>query len=156
MHEPLDALAPIGGQRARSVVGKSRPKVPVAPAPRPQAVKDADGGKVNSPMSVADPILGDLDFSAHAESDHEGMEDNADGDLLGDEDSKEQIIKGPWSNGEDEQLMVLVRQYGPKRWSMIASQMPGRIGKQVLPPCLPAPIQPSIPGPTPFPPKVHP
>ena len=45
--------------------------------------------------------------------------------------SNEQIIKGPWATAEDEQLMVLVRQYGPKRWSMIASQMPGRIGKQV-------------------------
>lgn len=48
------------------------------------------------------------------------------------EESKEQIIKGPWSNGEDEKLMLLVQQFGPKRWSMIASHMPGRIGKQAV------------------------
>jgi len=46
------------------------------------------------------------------------------------EQQQQQLIKGPWASAEDEQLMVLVREYGPKRWSMIASQMPGRIGKQ--------------------------
>ena len=46
-------------------------------------------------------------------------------------------VKGPWSTHEDEQLSVLVQQYGPKRWSLIASKLPGRIGKQV--PVLPAP-----------------
>jgi len=39
-------------------------------------------------------------------------------------------VKGPWSTHEDEQLSVLVQQYGPKRWSLIASKLPGRIGKQ--------------------------
>ena len=45
-------------------------------------------------------------------------------------------VKGPWSTHEDEQLSVLVQQYGPKRWSLIASKLPGRIGKQVRPPRL--------------------
>jgi hypothetical protein len=39
-------------------------------------------------------------------------------------------VKGPWSTHEDEQLSALVRQYGAKRWSLIASKLPGRIGKQ--------------------------
>ena len=43
-------------------------------------------------------------------------------------------VKGPWSTHEDEQLSVLVQQYGPKRWSLIASKLPGRIGKQATPP----------------------
>ena len=48
-------------------------------------------------------------------------------------------VKGPWSTHEDEQLSVLVQQYGPKRWSLIASKLPGRIGKQVrFPPPLDA------------------
>ena len=48
-------------------------------------------------------------------------------------------VKGPWSTHEDQQLSVLVQQYGPKRWSLIASKLPGRIGKQVrFPPPLDA------------------
>lgn len=31
---------------------------------------------------------------------------------------------------EDDSLMQLVEQYGPKRWSVIAMHLPGRIGKQ--------------------------
>ena len=39
--------------------------------------------------------------------------------------------KGQWSTAEDEQLVVLVRQYGTKNWSMISTQIPGRFGEQV-------------------------
>ena len=42
-------------------------------------------------------------------------------------------VKGPWSTAEDEQLSLLVEEYGPKRWSLIASKLPGRIGKQASP-----------------------
>ncbi len=31
---------------------------------------------------------------------------------------------------EDEMILLLVEQHGPQRWSFIASQLPGRIGKQ--------------------------
>ncbi len=31
---------------------------------------------------------------------------------------------------EDEMVVKLVEKYGPKRWSLIASQLKGRIGKQ--------------------------
>eukprot|EP01052_Picozoa_sp_SAG31_P007698 SAG31_NODE_371_length_16628_cov_3.741943_6_plen_120_part_00 len=39
-------------------------------------------------------------------------------------------MKGPWKQEEDEKIRELVAQYGPKKWSLIASHLPGRIGKQ--------------------------
>ena len=39
-------------------------------------------------------------------------------------------IKGPWTKEEDEMLRKLVEQHGPKKWSLIATFIPGRIGKQ--------------------------
>ncbi|CAN1346888.1 Transcription factor MYB3R-1 [Linum perenne] len=40
------------------------------------------------------------------------------------------LVKGPWSEKEDEIIIALVHKYGPIRWSTIASHLPGRIGKQ--------------------------
>lgn len=42
-----------------------------------------------------------------------------------DDDSK----KGAWTPEEDEQLKELVALYGPKGWSVIAKDVPGRSGK---------------------------
>lgn len=39
--------------------------------------------------------------------------------------SKQPTFKGPWSRDEDEVVATLVGQYGPKRWSLIASNLPG-------------------------------
>ncbi|XP_014666377.1 PREDICTED: transcriptional activator Myb-like isoform X3 [Priapulus caudatus] len=41
-----------------------------------------------------------------------------------------ELIKGPWTKEEDEYVVKLVKQYGPKRWSLIAKHLNGRIGKQ--------------------------
>nr|XP_027190416.1 transcription factor MYB3R-1 isoform X2 [Cicer arietinum] len=41
-----------------------------------------------------------------------------------------ELIKGPWSKEEDETIIDLVNEYGPKKWSTIAQHLPGRIGKQ--------------------------
>lgn len=38
--------------------------------------------------------------------------------------------KRPWNREENEKLLSLVKQYGPKRWSLIAMHLPGRVGKQ--------------------------
>jgi len=38
--------------------------------------------------------------------------------------------KGPWTEEEDRKVVQLVEKHGPKRWSQIASELPGRIGKQ--------------------------
>jgi len=38
--------------------------------------------------------------------------------------------KGPWTEEEDQKVIELVGLYGPRKWSQIASELPGRIGKQ--------------------------
>ena len=40
------------------------------------------------------------------------------------------LIKGPWTKEEDTKVIELVTRYGAKKWSVIASHLPGRIGKQ--------------------------
>ncbi|TKY70919.1 Myb-related protein 3R-1 [Spatholobus suberectus] len=40
------------------------------------------------------------------------------------------LVKGSWTKEEDDCLIKLVRKYGIKRWSVIAKNLPGRIGKQ--------------------------
>mmetsp|Transcript_32263 Transcript_32263/g.108667 ORF Transcript_32263/g.108667 Transcript_32263/m.108667 type:complete len:442 (-) Transcript_32263:223-1548(-) len=42
----------------------------------------------------------------------------------------DRAVKGAWREEEDEKVIELVRQHGAKKWSMIASHLPGRIGKQ--------------------------
>jgi len=41
--------------------------------------------------------------------------------------TKQPTIKGPWSKDEDDVVTRLVGQYGPKRWSLIASNLPGNV-----------------------------
>lgn len=41
-----------------------------------------------------------------------------------------ELVKGPWTQEEDEKIMELVAKYGPTKWSVIAKSLPGRIGKQ--------------------------
>ena len=43
---------------------------------------------------------------------------------------KPSLHKGPWQAEEDAALHRLVKEFGPKKWSIIASHLPGRIGKQ--------------------------
>ncbi len=38
--------------------------------------------------------------------------------------------KGPWTEEEDKNLILLVEKYGPEKWSYISSFLPERIGKQ--------------------------
>jgi myb-related protein len=40
------------------------------------------------------------------------------------------LVKGPWTQEEDEKLVQMVEKLGPKNWSQIALALPGRIGKQ--------------------------
>lgn len=40
------------------------------------------------------------------------------------------MVKGPWSQEEDEKLAENVMKFGAKNWSYIAQALPGRIGKQ--------------------------
>ncbi|KAK6492062.1 myb-related protein A-like isoform X1 [Huso huso] len=41
-----------------------------------------------------------------------------------------ELVKGPWTKEEDQRVIELVHKYGPKRWSVIAKHLHGRIGKQ--------------------------
>eukprot|EP00051_Salpingoeca_urceolata_P002163 m.47757 g.47757 ORF g.47757 m.47757 type:complete len:667 (+) comp11944_c0_seq1:418-2418(+) len=41
-----------------------------------------------------------------------------------------ELVKGPWTKEEDDKVIELVAKFGPKRWSVIASHLKGRIGKQ--------------------------
>ncbi|CAI9766265.1 unnamed protein product [Fraxinus pennsylvanica] len=41
-----------------------------------------------------------------------------------------ELVKGPWTQEEDEKITELVAKYGPTKWSIIAKSLPGRIGKQ--------------------------
>lgn len=43
---------------------------------------------------------------------------------------KPTLVKGPWTADEDRKVVELVGKYGAKKWSLIASNLPGRIGKQ--------------------------
>ena len=40
------------------------------------------------------------------------------------------LIKGPWTPEEDETVVQLVKTHGTKKWSLIARQLNGRLGKQ--------------------------
>eukprot|EP00043_Microstomoeca_roanoka_P008681 m.83500 g.83500 ORF g.83500 m.83500 type:complete len:547 (-) comp14347_c0_seq1:642-2282(-) len=40
------------------------------------------------------------------------------------------IVKGAWTKEEDEKVRELVNKHGPKHWSLIAKELPGRVGKQ--------------------------
>uniref|UniRef100_A0A2P2M1Q8 Transcriptional activator Myb n=1 Tax=Rhizophora mucronata TaxID=61149 RepID=A0A2P2M1Q8_RHIMU len=41
-----------------------------------------------------------------------------------------ELVKGPWTQEEDEKIVELVAKYGPTKWAVIAKSLPGRIGKQ--------------------------
>lgn len=41
-----------------------------------------------------------------------------------------ELVKGPWTQEEDDIIVELVKRYGPTKWSLIAKSLPGRIGKQ--------------------------
>ena len=40
------------------------------------------------------------------------------------------LIKGPWTEEEDDKVLQLVEKYGQKKWSTIAKELGGRLGKQ--------------------------
>ncbi|GMN58755.1 hypothetical protein TIFTF001_027858 [Ficus carica] len=41
-----------------------------------------------------------------------------------------ELVKGPWTQEEDDKIIELVLKYGATKWSLIAKSLPGRIGKQ--------------------------
>ena len=55
------------------------------------------------------------------------------------------VMKRAWQPEEDQQLMQLVTELGPCHWSVIASYLEGRVGKQCRERCAPAPWRRSLP-----------
>ena len=43
-----------------------------------------------------------------------------------------ELTKGPWSEEDDKLIIALVDKYGPKKWSLIAGHLKGRIGKKTM------------------------
>ncbi|PAN19147.1 hypothetical protein PAHAL_3G252000 [Panicum hallii] len=41
-----------------------------------------------------------------------------------------ELVKGPWTQEEDDIIINMVKKYGAKKWSLIARSLNGRIGKQ--------------------------
>ncbi|CAL4908552.1 unnamed protein product [Urochloa decumbens] len=41
-----------------------------------------------------------------------------------------ELIKGPWTQEEDDIIINMVKKHGPQKWSLIARSLDGRIGKQ--------------------------
>lgn len=41
-----------------------------------------------------------------------------------------ELVKGPWTQEEDDIIINMVKKYGPQKWSFIAKELDGRIGKQ--------------------------
>lgn len=39
-------------------------------------------------------------------------------------------MKGPWTEDEDRMVLLLVQEKGAQKWTQIASNLDGRIGKQ--------------------------
>lgn len=40
-------------------------------------------------------------------------------------------LKGPWTSDEDTKLMALVKDNGPKKWSQIAAELPGKLHSMI-------------------------
>jgi len=62
----------------------------------------------------------------------DGNTSTEDGALATMQDNNERygVVKIVWTAEEDQQLLQLVHELGPRRWSAIAAQLPGRVGKQ--------------------------
>ena len=39
------------------------------------------------------------------------------------------LVKGPWTKEEDEKVLSLVSQHGPRKWAFIAKHLKGRVKK---------------------------
>ena len=73
----------------------------------------------DGPRSVSDVDVADL------------QEDDLDDDKgLG-------VMKRAWAPEEDQRLLELVEEFGPRRWSVIANNLQGRVGKQCRERCAP-------------------
>jgi hypothetical protein len=86
-----------------------------------------------SPLAPPSPLEGSAPFSATA-SDARIVYVGGEPVLLAEPDSSNAAAIGRkkhhWSAEEDAQLLALIDEHGPHKWSRIAESLPGRLGKQ--------------------------
>ncbi|KAH9157727.1 hypothetical protein AeRB84_000462 [Aphanomyces euteiches] len=83
------------------------------------------------PMATHDMGMMEADDLEMEQRLHSGLDyDDDDDDDEGKKGKNDANSKKPWTREENEKLMQLVKQYGAKRWSLIAMHLPGRVGKQ--------------------------
>ncbi|KAF0697764.1 Aste57867_11557 [Aphanomyces stellatus] len=83
------------------------------------------------PMATHDMGMMEADDLELEQRLHQGLDyDDDDDDDDGKKGKNDANSKKPWTREENEKLMQLVKQYGAKRWSLIAMHLPGRVGKQ--------------------------
>ena len=121
-----EALQQAGLQRAVSLSALRPPGMP------PQQQELAHG--LSTEPSDHASLPSDIDGLAHDSSPFdlkEGAEMDL-GELEADLDELEgrNIVKRAWTPDEDASLLQLVNDHGPRSWSVISKQLPGRVGKQ--------------------------
>nr|XP_018682912.1 PREDICTED: transcription factor MYB44 [Musa acuminata subsp. malaccensis] len=77
------------------------------------------------PQGLTDVLLGAVGFSANGNL---GASNNS--SFSNGNSAAANVVKGQWTAEEDSMLVRLVKQHGVRKWSQIAKNLVGRIGKQ--------------------------
>ena len=108
-------------------------KVPTAAAPIPAASAAAASTATVpppvAPTSAAQTPLAPTPTTADDAKNDDEEDEEDDGSASGD-GSKAVNAKRAWTEAEDKALVDTVSKFGAQRWSLIASHMTGRVGKQ--------------------------
>ena len=90
----------------------------------PDVSLDEDSTRSESTFKCESP-------SESGSADHDDAEDCSEElDETGSSGKGSGVMKRAWLAEEDTLLLVLVKEHGPRRWSVIAAHLPGRVGKQ--------------------------
>ena len=124
LHGEVEQAAPAGLQRAGSL---SALRLPGMPSQRQELAH----GLSPEPSDHAS-LPSDIDGLAHDSSPFGPGAEMDLGELEADLDELEgrNAVKRAWTPEEDASLLQLVQDLGPRSWSVISKQLPGRVGKQ--------------------------
>merc|ERR1712224_1601 len=101
----------------------------VQPSNTPSASPGTDA-QTKPTVSVSPPSLGGGMKALHKVKPSHKSPSNASPPSSGKRYRDSTSLKGPWTQTEDSMLRSLVEQYSPSKWSLIASHMENRNGKQ--------------------------
>ena len=130
----LDVLLPELQQRGLQQAGLPRAG-PLSALRLPEGMPPPQQQELASPgRSDTASLPSDIEGLARAEvkegNDIDLGKLEADLDEFESEGRNEPIVKRSWTAAEDRSLLKLVNDHGPRSWSVIAEQLPGRVGKQ--------------------------